>query len=110
MRRLLFTGVLCAMLAACVTPDLHRGTRIKYIDDHPLLPGSFKTAILNQDVVMGMTEEQVALSIGRPQDINRSTYSWGTTAQFCYRTYSRYTKPKYEYVYFENGRVTSWDQ
>lgn len=49
---------------------------------------------------IGMTEEEVLNSSwGKPNKINKDTYSWGTNEQWCY--------PDYKYVYFENGIVTS---
>lgn len=38
-------------------------------------------------------------SWGEPTKINKSTYSWGTTEQWVY--------PNYNYLYFENGKLTS---
>lgn len=36
---------------------------------------------------------------GEPDDINKSTYSWGVKEQWCYSDY--------RYIYFEDGIVTS---
>lgn len=49
---------------------------------------------------LGMTAEEVrASSWGKPENINKSTYSWGTKEQWCYSGY--------RYIYLENGIVTS---
>lgn len=49
---------------------------------------------------VGMTEKQVeSSSWGKPDDINKTTYEWGNTQQWCY--------PNNKYIYFENGVVTS---
>lgn len=49
---------------------------------------------------IGMTREEVENSTwGKPKKINKTTYSWGTTEQWCY--------PNYKYIYFENGVVTA---
>jgi hypothetical protein len=110
-RWILLGAVVCLGLAACLPiPDFHKGSRIKYVDARPGLSPAVRSAIINQEVVIGMTEEEVVMSIGQPRDINRSTYSSGTTAQFVYEDFSRYVRPKYTYVYFENGRVSSWSQ
>lgn len=49
---------------------------------------------------IGMTHEEVEKSTwGKPEDINKTTYSWGTTEQWCYSNY--------RYIYFDNGIVTA---
>lgn len=49
---------------------------------------------------IGMTADEVRQSIwGEPDDINKSTYSWGVKEQWCYSDY--------RYIYFEDGIVTS---
>lgn len=49
---------------------------------------------------IGMTAEEVKASTwGEPEDINKSTYSWGVKEQWCYSGY--------RYIYLEDGIVTS---
>lgn len=49
---------------------------------------------------IGMTSEEVRNSAwGEPKKINKTTYSWGTTEQWCYANQ--------KYVYIENGFVTA---
>ncbi len=49
---------------------------------------------------IGMTAEEVrASSWGEPYKINKTTYAWGTTEQWCYSDN--------RYIYFENGSVTA---
>ncbi len=49
---------------------------------------------------IGMTKEQVEKGAwGKPTKINKTTYSWGITEQWCY--------PAGRYVYFENDIVTA---
>ena len=60
-------------------------------------------AIKKHSIVMGMTKEQVKLSWGLPIDINRSVGSWGVHEQWVYG--GRYSR---KYLYFENGKLTSW--
>ena len=51
-------------------------------------------------LVLGMTHEEVEKSTwGKPEDINKTTYAWGTTEQWCYSNY--------RYIYFDNGIVTA---
>ena len=53
-----------------------------------------------QGVKIGMSKQDVLdSSWGEPTKINKSVYSWGTTEQWVY--------PNYNYLYFENGRLTS---
>ncbi len=53
-----------------------------------------------KEPMIGMTAEEVEVSTwGKPNKINKTTYSWGTTEQWCY--------PNYKYIYFDNGRVTA---
>ena len=56
--------------------------------------------IKNASPQIGMTKEQVEKGAwGKPNRINKTTYEWGTTEQWCYSN-SRY-------VYFKNGKVTA---
>ncbi|WP_243374601.1 hypothetical protein [Geotalea sp. SG265] len=57
-------------------------------------------AIANGKIFIGMTKDEAVASWGKPQDINRSAGSWGINEQWVYgdRTY----------LYFKNGRLTSW--
>ena len=48
----------------------------------------------------------VVASWGRPNDINRSVGSWGIHEQWVYGGYP--SSSKATYVYFEDARVTSW--
>lgn len=55
---------------------------------------------VQKDPEIGMTHDEVIESTwGKPNDINKTTYEWGTTEQWCY--YNR------RYIYFENGLVTA---
>lgn len=56
-------------------------------------------AIRDQKVILGMTAKQVELSWGKPDDVNRSVGSWGVHEQWVYDS---------QYVYLENGKVSSF--
>lgn len=60
-------------------------------------------AILGKSYAIGWTEDMVRESLGIPYDINRSVGSWGVHEQWIY-------KMDYEtiYIYFENGKVRSF--
>lgn len=58
-------------------------------------------AILKKDVLLGMNADACVLSIGRPDDINRTKTRYSVNEQWVYE--SGY----YNYIYFENGIVNA---
>lgn len=52
-----------------------------------------------QKIAVGMTASQVKISWGEPEHVNETVGSWGKHEQWVYESN--------QYVYFENGRVTS---
>jgi hypothetical protein len=62
-------------------------------------PESIKQDVLNRKVGIGMTQEQVTLSWGKPERINQSVGPWGTHEQWIYG---------HTYLYFENGVLRSY--
>ena len=56
--------------------------------------------IKNGGYWIGMTDEMAKLSLGNPDEINRTTDSWGVQEQWVY-------SGKNLYLYFENGKLTS---
>lgn len=61
------------------------------------------SAIQREKVIMGMNATQVLLSWGEPDDINRTAGSWGVHEQWVYD----YGDFEADYLYFENGKLTS---
>ena len=57
------------------------------------------TLILGRQVRLGMTREMCREAWGSPEDINRSSGSWGVHEQWVYGLGS--------YLYFENGILSS---
>ena len=57
-------------------------------------------AINNGQIFLGMSSDEAIASRGRPADINRTTGAWGTHEQWVYRGNT--------YLYFKNGKLTSW--
>lgn len=55
--------------------------------------------IKERKITIGMTPKQAILSWGKPDDINRTVGSWGKYEQWVYGS---------NYLYFENGKLTSW--
>lgn len=82
------------------------------IDNHPEWPEKNKQEILGGFISIGMTEEQVKASWGKPDKINRTITSSGKQEQWIYGYRegfgggTMYWLPK-EYIYFENGILTS---
>ena len=66
---------------------------------HPDWPEEIWDLIKKGKIRLGMTKEQVRLSWGQPNDINRSVGPWGIHEQWVYGS---------QYLYFENGILTSW--
>ena len=62
--------------------------------------------IKEKKIRIGMSEEALIASWGRPRKINRSVGSYGVHKQYVYGSYSKYSSPAY--VYVDNGKVSSW--
>ncbi|MCK4600399.1 hypothetical protein KAU37_11375 [Candidatus Bipolaricaulota bacterium] len=73
---------------------------------HPEWSHRICELVAERTIQTGMTEEMVRASWGGPTRIHRSVGSWGVHEQWVYGTYSKYGSPTY--LYFENGRLTSW--
>jgi hypothetical protein len=67
-------------------------------------PSKFRSAIMNGRVMIGMSKKAVIESLGRPSNENKSTFSFGTTTQMVY------SGGIYDYVYLENGIVSSFSE
>lgn len=74
-----------------------------YFEQNPQLSDAIKSCILNQKIRIGMTKKQVLLSWGQPRDVNRTVGAWGVHEQWVYG--SIYAG---NYLYFEDGVLTSW--
>ena len=57
--------------------------------------------ILDEKIWLGMTDKMTKESWGNPNDINRTVGSWGVHEQWIYSD---------TYLYFENGKLTSWQE
>lgn len=79
--------------------DRFRKLRTKYGNQNAL-------SILHGRFYIGWTKDMVIESIGKPNDINRSVGSWGVHEQWVYGTDISHTK----YLYFENGKLTSFQE
>jgi hypothetical protein len=80
--------------------EINDERREQYFNDHPELSEQIKQCIRKGTIVLGMTKEQVTASWGKPDDIHRSVYSFGVHEQWIYGDR--------QYLYFEDGILTSW--
>lgn len=65
--------------------------------------------VLARKIRLGMTEEQVQLSWGSPDKKNRTVLKTSVHEQWVYdRSFS--TKIDCTYLYFEDGKLTSWQE
>jgi hypothetical protein len=69
----------------------------------------FKKLIWNKQIAVGMSETEVRKSWGSPTKINHRIDSGGSFDQWVYRTYKKSQFTGTDYVYFQNGKVTSID-
>jgi hypothetical protein len=64
-------------------------------------PWAYQQMLLEKRVQLGMSQHDVRLSWGEPQRINRSVGRWGVHDQWVYGQ---------QYLYFENGKLRSWQE
>lgn len=80
---------------------------IKFYDryfytSNPIPPNTslkVRRAIEKQEIIIGMKKKEVELSLGKPKKVNMSVGSWGVHEQWVYER---------QYLYIENGVLTSW--
>jgi hypothetical protein len=84
--------------------------RESYVKEHPELDGKTKKAILAEKIIIGMSKEEVIASWGNPHDINKSVGSWGVHEQWVYGYWSYNVFIPTSYLYFENEKLTGWQQ
>ena len=61
-------------------------------------PPQIEQAAIRKQILLGMTEEQIRMSVGDPQKINRTVSARGVSEQWVYDG---------GYLYFENGKLTT---
>lgn len=115
--RILALSILVLFMASCTSTGLGnlypKKRRMSFLAGNLKLPKEFTIAIKNGDIVINMNRHMVIASIGTPWKINRSTGSWGIHEQWVMSAPSSFMYMygrgrQYGYVYFENGKVTSW--
>lgn len=102
-------ATLCDVYAR--TSDQRAYEEIKRRD---LLTDEERKHVLGRQITLGMSEIAVICAWGQPSDVNRTVGSWGVHEQWVYcgrdawgqrRTYPCIAS---NYVYFENGEVSAW--
>ena len=118
MKRLSFLFLAIVMLTGCIESfDAYlvrrRMERQTYVNTHPELSENVKTAIKEGHLLIGMTEDQVKIIRGAPDEINYTTTAYGSSEQWVYghmagTHYSTddYLIPDY-FLYFEHGLLTA---
>ena len=97
-------GGLIALFGMPSGGDYEKTRRLQYVIDHPELPSGVKNAIADGKIYIGMKEEHLLASWGKPRDINKSVGSWGVHKQYVYG----YDVSSFQYVYVEDGEIVSW--
>ena len=82
--------------------------REAYAQAHP----EYGNAVLNRQIAVGMSADDVTASLGKPHYVNKSVSAYGTNAQWVYDYCVVMGQSVYGsvYVYFDSGRVSSWQQ
>ncbi|MHC4325372.1 MAG: hypothetical protein ACYSUX_14000 [Planctomycetota bacterium] len=72
--------------------------RQSYLESHPNLEHAVRNAIFNRRIIIGMTQEQVTASWGRPHSVRKNVFSFGVYEQWIYGRW---------YLNFQNGVLIS---
>jgi hypothetical protein len=84
--------------------DLSEFQKRRYLKIEKGYTDNIIETIIGGSVKLDMTREQVIFSWGRPNDINKTVGSWGVHEQWVYNRGSI----QRQYLYFENDKLTSW--
>jgi len=108
MRYLALIAIL-TLLCGCVS-QRYRGLPFRsseeYVALHQELAERDRARILDGQIWMGMTKDQLYGSWGLPNDINETAGPWGVHEQLVYNRGSYHA----QYVYLEDGVVTGWQR
>lgn len=70
----------------------------KFISENPEY-SVYKDTVINKKIKVGLPEELLLLSWGKPKNINETVYEYGSRKQYVYSN---------DYIYVEDGKITSW--
>jgi hypothetical protein len=81
--------------------DINQNINVQFLLYDPIKKWGkkFLEAVRKHKIMIGMSKDQTIVSWGFPDTVNKTVGSWGTHDQWVYGN---------KYVYFENGRLTSW--
>lgn len=102
-----------ALIEAADQEDIHRRFRAAevkrkqvaeqrrklYTEEHPELSDRIREAILGGNLVLGMSAEEARAAWGAPSRVNKTVNAYTVSEQWVYGD---------TYVYFENGKLNSW--
>jgi len=90
----------CADLSKAKQPDPHG-----YVKIHPQLSEKFKQAILNRQLIIGMSKDDVIAVMGEPFEFDKhiTTTRWNRSEQWVYNNGGT---PTY-YIYFDNDKLSA---
>jgi hypothetical protein len=74
--------------------------RKSYTEEHPELSERIRRAILEGKLVLGMSAEEARAAWGAPSRVNKTVNAYTVSEQWVYGDD--------DYVYFENGKINSW--
>jgi hypothetical protein len=84
----------------------HKATIKKYSLKHPKESQLHISYAVDSLLIVGMSEELAALSIGVPDETTIITTAYGTSKQLVYKKNDDY----YKYVYIVNGKVSAFQR
>lgn len=85
-------------------PAYAKELREDYLSKNPSVPDAISEAIKKEQLIIGMTKEQVLASWGIPEKINTTTTERFIHEQLVYLVYHG------SYAYLENGKLVSIQQ
>lgn len=100
MRYLLIVLVLVVVPGCVNFAKRDQDRRSSYVSAHPDISSATRADILRGSARPGMTIAEVYASWGRPSRVHRSGNRSGVSEQWVYMSG--------QYIYFENGIMTSW--
>ena len=116
--QILICLVVISTFASCVSvfkrsEQRNAERRQAFVQARPELNGDTRNHILAGEIAIGMTSEEVVASWGRPHEVNRTVGSWGVHEQWVYGYNKHYGSGvtgfiSTNYLYIENGELTSW--
>ncbi len=101
-------AVACLLPSGCETgPQARRTT---YVKKNPTLSRQTRQAILNGKIELGMSEQDVMASWGKPSRIEKKRNDFGGYTCWVYEKVTQDNKKRAYKIFFEDNKVSSLDQ